>query len=295
MGVPMKIWRWKHTGLAIASALTCQVAISACNPGQPVNQAAPSESAEITSKATSPAAAACAPMDSQVSLQPATEDELPFERFDFRPTAVEATDSTLTFKGSRYSFTFCKGDRTWGVEALEPDAREEDYEEYFAALSDPDYTTVTDQNQTYQARVRLDAPWLDGEPASNDELEQVIFELITPGDSQPTSQVLYTNADIIERQLGATAGVPTITGTVATDDALWWSIGFEQGEGATGIATVVQYQLDSNQIVLWQPGPVVEQVVGEFTPTELAQKVIDVFLQFGDCFQAIRGMPDLVG
>ena len=269
MGVSMKIWRWKHTDLAIASALTCQVVISACNPDQPVNQAAPADSVETTSEATSPAVA-CAPMDSQVPLQPATENELPFERFNFRPTAVEATDSTLTFKGSRYSFTFCKGDRTWGVEALEPDTREEDYEEYFAALSDPDYTTITSQNQAYQARVRLDAPWLEEAPASDNELEQVIFELIKPGDSQPTSQVLYTNTDIIERELGATVGVPTITGTVATDDALWWSIGFEQGEGATGIATVVQYQLDSNQIVLWQPSE-----LGSVQITDLALTTTD--------------------
>ncbi|WP_152532210.1 hypothetical protein [Leptolyngbya sp. Heron Island J] len=249
----MKIWRWKHMGLAIASALTCQVAISACTPGQPVNQAAPSAETAEAIDATG-TAAACDPMDSQVPLQPATDIELPFERFNFRPTAVEATDSTLTFKGSRYSFTFCKGDRTWGVAALEPEpSEEEDYAAYFAALSDPAYQTVTSQDQPYQARVRLDAAWVDEEPASDNDLEQVIFELIKPGDSQPTAQVLYTNTDIIERELGVSAGVPTITGTAVTADALWWSIGFEQSEGASGIATVVQYQLESNQIVLWQP------------------------------------------
>lgn len=263
----MKIWRW-NTNLAIASALVCQVAISACNSGQAVNQAAPTENTGTVGE-TASTAVACDPMDSRVPLQPATDIELPFERFNFRPTTVEATDSTLTFKGSRYSFIFCKGDRTWGVEALEPaPIEEEDYAAYFEALSDPDYETITSQNQTYQARVRLEASWLDEEQASDNNLEQVIFELIKPGDNQPISQVLYTNTDIIERDLGASAGVPTITRTLTTDDALWWAIGFEQGEGASGIATVVQYQLESGQIVLWQPSELGNAQITDLTLTE---------------------------
>ncbi|NEZ55517.1 hypothetical protein [Adonisia turfae] len=259
----MKIWRWGCIGLVVA--------ISACGPGE---QATAPDSpgpngADVTT--TAAATAACDPMESQVPLQAATEVDLPFERFDFRPTEVEATESTLIFRGRRYGFTFCKRDRTWGVEALEvAPPVEEDYAEYFESLGDPDYETIASQEQSYQARVRLDASWVEGSETLENDLEQVIFELIKPGDSEPTAQVLYTNTDIIERELGATAGVPTITQTLVTDDALWWSIGFEQGEGASGIATVVQYQLDQDEIVLWQPSE-----LGNAQITDLALTTAD--------------------
>ncbi|MEM1255292.1 MAG: hypothetical protein AAGI69_22875 [Cyanobacteria bacterium P01_H01_bin.21] len=247
----MKIWRRKYLGIAIASALICQAAISACSPRQQA-QTAPPENELAANPAET--ATTCDPMEARVPLQPETDIELPFERFDFRPTAVEATEDTLTFKGRRYAFTVCKRDRTWGVEALEvAPPVEEDYAEYFESLGDPDYETITSQEQTYEARVRLDAPWIDEEPVSENDLEQVIFELIKPGESEPTAEVLYTNTDILERELGASAGVPTITQALATDNALWWSIGFEQGEGASGVATVVQYEINEDRIVLWQP------------------------------------------
>ena len=248
----MKIWRRNYLGLAIASVLIAQAAISGCSPRQQAQTAPPENDDELA--ATNQAEAACDPMEAQVPLQPATDIELPFERFDFRPTAIEATEDTLTFQGRRYAFTVCKRDRTWGVTALEVEPpQEEDYAEYFASLGDPNYETITNQEQSYEARVRLDASWIDEEPTAADDVEQVIFELIKPGDSEPTAQVLYTNTDIVERELGATAGVPTITQALATDNALWWSIGFEQGEGASGIATVVQYQIADDRLVLWQP------------------------------------------
>ena len=210
----MKIWRWKYFGIGIASALI----LAACSPRP---QTAPAETEPELAAEPAETVVACDPMDERVALQSETDIELPFERFDFRPTSVEATESTLTFKGRRYAFTVCKRDRTWGVEALDVEPpKEEDYAEYFASLGDPDYEPITSQNQTYEARVRLDAPWIDEEPVSENDLEQVVFELIKPGESEPVAQVLYTNTDIIERELGASAGVPTITRAVATDNAL---------------------------------------------------------------------------
>lgn len=243
LGMHMKIWRWGYVGLAIA--------LTACSSGKTDQTAATDTSPEVApAEVTS-----CAPMETQVPLRPATETELPFEQFDFRPTEVDATDSTLTFKGSRYSFTLCKRDRTWGVQSLEPAAapEEEDYLQYYESLANPDYATIAYQDQTYQARVRLDASWIDEEQDPSNSLEQVIFDLIQPGQEQPVSKVLYTNTDIVERELGATAGVPLITRSLVTEDSLWWSIGFEQGEGASGIATVIQYHVEDDQLTLWQP------------------------------------------
>ncbi|MEM9267161.1 MAG: hypothetical protein AAGA46_16720 [Cyanobacteria bacterium P01_F01_bin.13] len=239
--VAMKMWHWGWIGLVFLA--------SACGPKQVTAPAAPKAAETISVEQTT----SCDPMDSKLPLQPDADGELPFQRFDFRPTKVNATDTTLTFASRRYSFTFCKSDRTWGIEALDPAAETEaDYATYLEDISDPDYEPVTDNDQTYRARVRLDASWINDAKDASDNQEQVIFELIKPG-AETISQVLYTNTDIIERELGASAGVPHISRALATDDALWWSIGFEQGEGATGIATVIQYKPDTDEVVLWQP------------------------------------------
>lgn len=259
----MKIWRWGWIGLVVAAS-ACGLVKQVDGSPSATDAVAPSASGTVESPADGPESltegTSCAPMASQVPLQPATDTELPFERFDFRPTSVEATDTTLTFTGQRYGFTFCKLDRTWGVQSLAPAPAqtpaeaEADYAEYFASLAAPDYETTTGQDQAYQARVRLDASWLEQEGSSGgDDLEQVVFELIKPGESQPISQVLYTNTDIVQRELGATAGVPNVTRALATDEALWWAIGFEQGEGASGMTTIVQYAFDTDDITLWQP------------------------------------------
>ena len=252
----MKSWRWGCLGFAIA--------IAACGQGEAVQSPQP---------VAVPAAESCAPMESETALQPESETRLPFERFDFRPTQVAATDTTLTFTGEYYSFTLCKRDRTWGVQTLTPTPRTEaDYADYYQALAEPDYEPVTGAD-TYQARVRLDAAWLDDESAPSDSLEQVIFEVIKPGESDPVSTVLYTNNDIIERELGASAGIPEVSRTLATDDALWWAIGFEQGEGASGIATVVQYQFDTDEIVLWQPTELENAQITDLALTEANDKL----------------------
>ncbi|MBE9067550.1 hypothetical protein IQ260_12860 [Leptolyngbya cf. ectocarpi LEGE 11479] len=247
----MKIWHWGWIGLMLMASACSQdqVENNLTQPAEPE-----SATAEVVAEADD-SEASCDPMDDQAPLQPTAETELPFERFDFRPTEVTATDTTLTFAGKRYQFTFCKRDRTWGIETLEavPET-EEDYAEYFEALGDPDYETITREERPYQARVRLDASWLASRSNPNDDdLEEVIFELIKPGEIVPISTVLYTNTDILDRELGASAGVPTLTRALATDEDIWWSVGFEQGEGASGIATVVQYQIATDKIVVWQP------------------------------------------
>lgn len=247
----MKMRRWGWIGLVLLAS-ACGANQDVANSIADVSPAPPAESAESAQEPAIPVS--CGPMDSQVPLQPDADGALPFERFDFRPTQVDATETTLTFKSGRYSFTFCKGDRTWGIQTLETATEtEDDYATYFEAIADPEYEPVASNEQTYRARVRLDASWLDNQKESTEDLEQVIFDLVKPGNSETVSQVLYTNTEILERELGASAGVPEITGSFATEEALWWSIGFEQGEGASGITTLVQYKIDTDELVLWQP------------------------------------------
>ncbi|MBT9310989.1 hypothetical protein [Leptothoe kymatousa] len=245
----MKIRRWGWIG--------CAIALSACGLNQTAQDTAarPDTSSTATPVAVESEPSRCAPMAQQVPLRPATENELPFEQFDFRPTTVTETEDTLTFAGNRYSFTFCKRDRTWGIDTVAPRRQtEEDYDAYYENLSNPEYAPINQPGgDTYEARVRLDAAWLDNPNNAENNLEQVVFELIKPGTTQPSSTVLYTNGDIIERELGASAGVPHVSRALATADSLWWAIGFEQGEGASGITTLVQYQPATDEIKVWQP------------------------------------------
>ena len=256
----MRVLRWGWVSLAIALS-ACSLNQAANGPATPVEETTADPTAEVD--------VSCAPMDSQVPLQPATDIELPFERFNFRPTSISETDDTLTFAGSRYSFTFCKRDRSWGIETVAPvPETEEDYAEYYESLGDPDYETIEVNGQLYKARVRLNASWLKEQPGSENDVEQVIFELIKPGATEPTSTVLYTNGDIIDRELGVSAGIPTVTRSLATDDTLWWSIGFEQGEGASGLSTVVQYEVDARQIKVWQPDDLGSAQITDLAITE---------------------------
>ena len=212
----MNTWRWGcWIGLVIFAG-ACSSAPVADTPPTAADDNI-SESADVAEPAS------CDPIDDQIPLQPAADGELPFERLNFRPLEVDATEDTLSFKSQRYSFRFCKRDRTWGVTALNPAAEsEEDYAAYFEALSEPDYETIADDDRTYQARVRLDASWLKDETASGgDDLEQVIFELIKPGDGQPISKVLYGNTEFVERELGASGGVPKLSRSLVADDGLW--------------------------------------------------------------------------
>ncbi|MEO0869057.1 MAG: hypothetical protein AAFY17_11540 [Cyanobacteria bacterium J06642_11] len=249
-------WGWVSLAIALSA---CGINQAVTSPAISTEEVVALEStAPLITEAdvvdgTAPAASSCAPMESRVPLQPARDIELPFERFNFRSTSVTETEDTLTFTGSHYSFTLCQRDRSWGVAAIDPVPQTEaDYAQYYDTLGDPEYDTIKANGQSYEARVRLDAPWIK-DPGSVSDVEQVFFELIKPGETEPTGTLLYTNADILERELGASAGIPSITRSLATEDALWWAIGFEQGEGASGVSTIVQYELASGQINSWQP------------------------------------------
>ena len=110
----MKMWHWGLIGLVFLA--------SACGPKQVTAPTTDTGSVDAIETASAEAGtadtkalerpASCGPMDRKLPLQPDADGELPFERFDFRPIRVSATDTTLTFASRRYSFTFCKGDRT---------------------------------------------------------------------------------------------------------------------------------------------------------------------------------------
>ncbi len=205
----------------------------------------------------------CEELPARLPLQAATEYERGFDRLNFQPRSMELTGQTVAVVNDRYRYVFCKRDRTWGLlarEASEADAAAgagQDYDSYLDDLADPPYSTVNLGQKSYQVRVRLDAPWLD-EDLQGDGTEppedagQVLFEVIAPGSSRPTTTVVYTTSDIRDRNLGFDLGVPSLSQPVSSGDSLWWGLSFEQGEGNSGIATIVQ--LDATQgVILHQP------------------------------------------
>ena len=46
----------------------------------------------------------------------------------------------------------------------------------------------------------------------------------------------WSYLDIINLELGASAGVPRLSRALVTDDNLWWAIGFEQAAAAAATA-----------------------------------------------------------
>lgn len=230
-----------------------------------------------TASASSPVegdVANCPAANSPVSLKSSAEG-LIFEQFNFRPTAVELAVDTLTFKNDRYGFVFCRGNRSWTVQAMTPESTSspEDYDALLQEIANPTYQSIDLADQTYEARVRLEASWLtaqgenDVEP-DEEAQEEVVFELIKPGESEPIAQVLYSLANLQERELGFSVGVPEITQAVAYNGNLWWSIGFERAEGASGIATLIQYDPDADQLTLWQPEALQDNHVTDLALTE---------------------------
>ncbi|MEM9905581.1 MAG: hypothetical protein AAF921_11220 [Cyanobacteria bacterium P01_D01_bin.44] len=227
------------------------------------NQVEPTEpptaqSNEAVPAITQDSVANCPPSDPDLALRVPT-DGLVFEQFNFRPDTVEATDDTVAFENSLYRFVFCRSDRSWSV--FEGEATEDgpiDYDALLDELKNPDYEPAELAEADYKARVRLEADWIgaqlaEGEPPAAPTEEKVIFELIKPGETEPTAQVLYTSADLVQPELGGQLGVPRISQTLSYQDALWWAVAFEQGEGNTGVTTIVQYQPEADEIKLWQP------------------------------------------
>ncbi len=191
-----------------------------------------------------------------------------FEQFNFRPEAIAIQADTVTFETPYYNFTFCKGDRTWSVTSVsesQADEAEFNYEQMLADIANPDYSAIDIDGDTYEYRVRLQAEWLneqiasfgeqpfDSNPSTGEPAEEAVyFELKLP-DGELLSQQLYTLGDLQTAQLGASLGAPEITGAVAVEDQLWFAATAEQGEGNSGFASLIRYDLATEELSVDQP------------------------------------------
>jgi hypothetical protein len=132
--------------------------------------------------------------------------------------------------------------------------------DYSQNLANPPYKKIDLNGKTYQYRVILDPNPFPIDQQSS-EAQKVVFELLTPDNQQPQRQTLYSVDDLKKRDLGLSLGVPRITAALNYDNRLFFSIASEQGEGASGIATIVSYDPQKNQSTIIQPEGIKRQQI----------------------------------
>lgn len=198
---------------------------------------------------------------SPISLKPDAQEPL-YAPFDFHIQAIAEDEQYLRFRGEKVEFVVCKVDRTWSVVAAPSEDKpvgEAAHDARLAEIENPSLKSITLNDKTYQYRVKLNASWInsEGSPTPSPELtraeEGVVFELITPESPTPREIPLYTRRELEEAQLGASLGVPRVSAAIATEDSLWWAIAAEQGEGASGIATLIRFTPSSGDLEVIKP------------------------------------------
>ncbi|NEO28208.1 MAG: hypothetical protein F6K03_15340, partial [Kamptonema sp. SIO4C4] len=134
-------------------------------------------------------------------------------------------------------------------------------------LADPPYQTVEFQGKTYQYRTRLDPnPFED--MANNTEARRVLLEILPPNQDTPLIQELYTLEDVRNAELGFSLAYPDIVNHLPWQDRILWSISAPQGEGFTGIATLVTYHPETQNIEIIQPDPIQGQIITDLALTD---------------------------
>lgn len=227
--------------------------LSGCsNPTAPVAE-------EATSVVQEPEPVVNCPESKPAWLVEPAEDEDFYKRFDYRIKKIVPEANLIKFQSDNYNFVFCRGDGSWTVEPVDSANEEGEAktnEELPAQAAAPSYKTIELNGQSYQYRVALEPnPF----PDFKVEPEKVVFELITPESEQPRTQTLYTLANVKQAQTGERLGLPQITTALTYDNRLFWTVSPEQGEGNGGIATIVSYQPEQNEISVIQP----EAIKGE--------------------------------
>ena len=187
-----------------------------------------------------------------------------YEQFNFQPEEIAIDTDTVTVKTPYYSFTLCKGDRTWSITSVDSEGQdtgaEFDYQQMLADIANPDYSAIEIEGKPYKYRIRLQADWLDEQLESPAESvgpdtsaeEAVYFELELP-DGELLTRQLYTIGDLQAAHLGASLGDPNIAGAVAVDGELWLAASANQGEGNSGFASLIHYSPKTKKLSVQQP------------------------------------------
>jgi hypothetical protein len=204
-----------------------------------------------------------------ITAAPSKEAESFYNRFDFYIRNIVADAKAIKFQTYNYDFVFCRDNNSWTVK---PGTLPAEFQppksggDFFKQLET--YKTIDSNGKTYRYRVIIDPkpfPLVQQKP----EAQKVVFELIAPGSDRPQRKTLYTLADLKQRPVGESEslGVPRITTALNRDNHLFFAVSSEQGEGASGIATIVRYDPQKNETLIFQPKQIERQQITDLVIT----------------------------
>lgn len=243
----------------------CEPETDSTNQPQPKPTNQPEQTNQLYQLGEQSANAANCPEETKVELTSSGQEENPYSLFNFHILKIIPEQDTIRFQARNYDFVFCRGDSSWTVQpgTFEPEPPLSQ-EESIAQLTNPPYETVELDGDIYQYRVNLQPnpfPNYDKQP------QEVVFELITPEQEEPQVQTLYTLEQLKEAEVGFDLGVPRVTAAVDHENRLFWSVAAEQGEGFSGIATIVSYDAPTQQLQVIQPEKINSQQITNLVTT----------------------------
>jgi len=224
--------------------------------------------ADVVSQAAE-AAGGC-PKPKVVSLPKTTSQEEGFyNRFDYHIRNIVADANTVKFQAQKYNFVFCRGNSSWTVEpgTLPSSLAPKNYAEAQKDLINPPLKTINFKGKTYHYRVFLSPNPFATASQPRREPNQVVFELISDKGKRKQRQTLYTLKKLQEAKVGSSLGVPRVTAATIHGGSLWWTVASEQGEGASGIATLVNYNPQAGKLTLIQPEKIKGQQITDLAIT----------------------------
>lgn len=211
-----------------------------------------------------------------------TENEAVFDPFNFRASAVTIYADTLAIETTDYTFYYCSGDKAWVTVSNDTESKPSDERGYdLDKIANPAYQSIEVNGEIYEYRTRLKANWLTkrgavvkGAPEEDtqDGEDTVYFDLTLPNGDQ-VSRELYTVSDLQTAKLGASLGIPDISGAASVDGAIWFAATASQGEGDNGFASLLKYDLEAKALSVEQPEEIQGDQLTDLVATEQGGEV----------------------
>ncbi|NJN74556.1 MAG: hypothetical protein HC799_18060 [Limnothrix sp. RL_2_0] len=248
--------------------LSCLFLLVACDPSTTDN----GTSNQTTEGNPDQVAVNCPTTDVDASRFNPNQKPYIDEIFNFAAREIRDTTDTLTFHTPNHDLVFCKANNTWAIlPPSEAEPLEATNEDILAELSNPDFESIQANGQAYQYRAILDPnPYPDYEPTP----QKVIFELIPAGETEPIRIDLYTLDKLRETGIGYELGLPEVRGAVQVEDQLFLAVSSEQGEGFSGLTTLVRYDLADNTLAKIQPQNIIREQITTISVTSEADQVV---------------------
>ncbi len=232
------------------SSLSLLWLLVACDP----QSSQTNQTNQLPESATKPSGnVANCPKPSVVEVKASEEEGDLYGGWDFNIRKIVPKKDVIKFQTQHYDFVFCRGDSSWTVQPgtwVSEIPTNQTTEESLTQLANPKYQTIEVEGASYQYRVLLEPnPF----PDFTEQPEKVIFELIVPESGEPQQQILYTLEQLQAAQIGSDLGLPRVTSANVVGNRIFWSVAAEQGEGFSGVATVVSYNPQNQKFAVIQP------------------------------------------